>query len=173
MIYRIKQFMWAISCSFKEIDYSYVSKFLNNEEIELFYKLKNSEKHHCIRVCTDCLNIKENKTIDIDENILGKLGLLHDIGKTQHKLSLVEKLVLVILHKITKGKLKKLDNFERVNIYYNHGIKGREILEKSNNEYSKKFLAAVEYHHCYTVDNNITNTNNVLLTILIEADNKN
>lgn len=171
MIYRIKQFMWAVSSNFKKINYDYVCKFLDHEEIELFYKLKNSEKHHCIRVCADCLKIKDDKIIDIDKKMLGKLALLHDIGKIEHKLNLIEKTVLVILHKITKGKLKKLDNLKIVNIYYNHGIEGRKILEKNNNKYSDDFLNAVEHHHCYTIDKDISN--NVFLTILIEADNKN
>lgn len=171
MIYRIKQFMWAISSNFKEINYDYICRFLNHEEIELFYKLKNSEKHHCVRVCTHCLNIKENKKINIDEKVLGKLALLHDIGKTQYKLNLIEKVILVILHKITKGELRKLDKFKGINIYYNHGIRGRKILEMNNSKYDYDFLDAIEHHHYYDMNNNITHSN-ILLTILMEADNK-
>ena len=30
MIYRVKQFLWAIGSHFKEVDYKYVDKFLIN-----------------------------------------------------------------------------------------------------------------------------------------------
>ncbi|MDO4536103.1 MAG: HD domain-containing protein [Clostridium perfringens] len=172
MIYRIKQFMWAINCNFKKIDYDYICKFLNNEEINLFNKLKHSDKHHCVRVCIDCLKIREGKRIDIDKEILGKVALLHDIGKIQYRLSLVEKVALVILHQISRGNLSKLDKIKAVNIYYNHGVRGRELLEKSNGEYNHIFLSAIENHHNNFVNNNSIH-NNQLLRILVEADNNN
>ena len=49
MLYRVKQFLWAIGSNFKEIDYKYVDKFLDSKEKELFNKLKHNEKHHSIR----------------------------------------------------------------------------------------------------------------------------
>lgn len=58
MIYRIKQAIWAISSNFKEIDYTYINKYLDKNEIILFNKLKRSEKYHCIRVCYDCFKNK-------------------------------------------------------------------------------------------------------------------
>ena len=48
MLYRVKQFLWAIGSNFKEIDYKYVDKFLDSKEKELFNKLKHNEKHHSI-----------------------------------------------------------------------------------------------------------------------------
>ncbi|SPZ50168.1 Uncharacterised protein [Sarcina ventriculi] len=35
MIYRIKQAIWAISSNFKEIDYTYINKYLDKNEIIL------------------------------------------------------------------------------------------------------------------------------------------
>ena len=32
MIYRVKQFLWAIGSLFKEVDYIYVDKFLESKE---------------------------------------------------------------------------------------------------------------------------------------------
>ena len=36
--YRIKQFIWGFIALFKEIDYTYVTKFLNENEIKIFNK---------------------------------------------------------------------------------------------------------------------------------------
>lgn len=172
MIYRIKQVIWAISCSFVNIDYNYIAQYLNEDEIILFNKLKHSEKHHCIRVCNDCLRINKEKNLNANEVLLGKLALLHDIGKIEYKLNIIKKSILVILNKLTDGKLKSFSKFKSVDIYYNHGLKGKNILLQQTivkNNYSDDFLDAIENHHkCINNKNN-----NVLLEILIEADNIN
>ncbi len=179
MLYRVKQVMWAISSNFKDIDYDYVNKYLNKNEVTLFNKLKHSEMHHCIRVCHDCLRINSENKLNVDKIILGKVALLHDIGKIEYKLNLIEKSLLVILNKVTRGGLKKFSSFKSVDIYYNHGIKGKSILLKEQNKnkdnlhntYSEEFLDAIENHHSNISYGNLSN--NVLLRILVEADNIN
>ena len=116
MIYRVKQFLWAIVSHFKEVDYKYVDKFLDSKEKELFNKLKHNEKHHSIRVCKDAINILREKNIEIDDKKIAKLSLLHDIGKGEHSLNIFEKSTLVILNKITNGKLRRLDNIKNIDI---------------------------------------------------------
>lgn len=166
MIYRVKQFLWAIESHFKEVDYKYVDKFLDSKEKQLFNKLKHNEKHHSIRVCKYAINISKEKNIEIDDKIVGKLSLLHDIGKVEHGLNIFEKSTLVILNKITNGNLKKLDNIKNIDIYYNHGEKGAKLLRKYN-KYDREFLEAIEFHH-----NDKFSGNNKLLDIIRESDNK-
>ena len=48
------------------------------------------------------------------------VALLHDVGKGEFGLNLVEKSVLVLLNNLTKGKIKKYDNIKQIDIYYNH-----------------------------------------------------
>ena len=112
MIYRIKQAIWAISSNFKEVDYTYINKYLDKNEVVLFKQLKRSEKYHCIRVCYHCLRTNSENKLNIDEVVLAKLALLHDIGKIDYGLNLIEKSILVILNKITKGALKNFSNSE-------------------------------------------------------------
>ena len=50
MLYRVKQFIWAIKSLFQEVDNDYVNKLLDKREKRLFNKLKKSDKQHCIRV---------------------------------------------------------------------------------------------------------------------------
>lgn len=166
MIYRVKQFLWAIESNFKKVDYKYVDKFLDSKEKELFKKLKHNEKHHSIRVCKDAIDISTKRQIPVDLKTVGKISLLHDIGKGEHGLNIFEKSMLVVLNKLTKGKLKKFDYIKNVDIYYNHGAKGADILRKYN-KYDEEFLQAIELHH------NKIKSNNKLLEIIQESDNRN
>ena len=93
-------------------------------------------------------------------------ALLHDIGKGEYGLNIVEKSVLVILNKVSKGKLKKYNTIKAVDSYYNHAEKGANLL-KQFNVYDKEFLDTVRYHH----NNNVVG--NKLLEIIRESDNRN
>jgi len=164
--YRVKQFFWGIISLFKKVDYVFIKKYLNDEEIVMFKELKKSEQHHCIRVCKDSLYYKKENLIDVNEYKLGKAALLHDIGKGACHLSLIEKSIIVILDKLTKGKLKKYHNIKQINIYYNHPEIGYNMLK--NQRYYKEILEVVRYHH-----NKSKIKNNKLLQIINYCDNKN
>ncbi len=174
MFYRVRQFIWAVVSSFKELDYNYIDLFLNGEEKTLFFKLIKSEQQHCIRVSKDMLatlNIDINK-IDKKEIYIGKLGLLHDVGKIEGPSGPVSKSIIVILDKISKGKLKKFNQFKRVDVYYNHAKKGLDILKAlKESKYSDVFLEAVESHH--RSSEYINNKSNEYLKLLKLCDERN
>ena len=164
-VYRVKQFIWAAKSLLQDVDTTYVNNFLNSDEKKLFNKLKKPDKHHCIRVCKDAIDISKEKNMNV--NRVAKAALLHDIGKSEYSLNLFEKSAVVILNKLTKGKLKKYDSFKVVDAYYNHSEKGANILKKLN-VYDKEFLDTIRYHH----NNKITNESK-LLQVIRECDNKN
>ena len=163
-LYRVKQFIWAVKSLSEDIDTEYVNKFLNKKERKLFNKLKKTDKQHCIRVSKDAVHLSKGRNINL--NRVAKVGLLHDIGKCEYGLNIIEKSVLVILNKMTKGKLKKYDGIKAVDSYYNHAEKGANLL-KHFNTYDKEFLDTVRYHH----NNNVVG--NKLLEIIRESDNRN
>ncbi|MCR1953140.1 MULTISPECIES: HDIG domain-containing metalloprotein [unclassified Clostridium] len=165
-LYRVKQFIWGFTSLFKEIDYKYISEFLNEDEIKIFNKLKHNDKHHCIRVCKDSIKMKYDLDIDIDVYKLGKAALLHDVGKSKKHLSLMEKSVVVLLDKATKGKIKKYDNIKQIDIYYNHPKIGLDILKGF--DYDKEFLQVIRYHH-----NKDKIKENEILNIISRCDDKN
>lgn len=165
--YRVKQFMWGLRSYFEKVDDDYIDKFLDKNEKELFNKLKHNEKYHCIRVCKNAIDIAEYKGNNIDIKTVGKAALLHDIGKGEYSLSLLEKSVLVILNKVTKGKLKNYSNIKSIDIYYNHAEKGANIL-KEFKVYDKEFLDTIRYHHYKYKD-----IDNELLQIIKESDDNN
>lgn len=163
-LYRVKQFVWAIKSLSEDIDNKYVNKFLNKEERKLFNKLKKSDKQHCIRVSKDALSLSKER--NINSNRVAKAALLHDIGKGEYGLNIVEKSILVILHKVSNGELKRFNKFKAVDTYYNHGEKGADLLKKFN-VYDKEFLDTIRYHH----DKKINGSK--LLEIIRESDNRN
>ena len=163
-LYRVKQFIWALKSLSEDIDTEYVNKFLNKKERRLFNKLKKTDKQHCIRVSKDAVYLSRGRNINL--NRVAKVGLLHDIGKGEYGLNIIEKSVLVILNKVTKGKLKKYDGIKAVDSYYNHAEKGANLL-KYFNTYDKECLDTVRYHHSNKIQGN------KLLDIIKESDNRN
>ena len=163
-LYRVKQFIWALKAMRENIDVEYVNKYLNTNEKELFNKLKKTDKQHCIRVSKDA--VKYSKVANISTHRVAKVALLHDIGKGYYGLNIIEKSVLVILNKVTKGKLKKYNNIKAIDSYNNHAKKGADLLKKFN-KYDKEFLDTVRYHHSKKVQGN------KLLDIIKECDDRN
>lgn len=163
-IYRVKQFIWAITAKFKPIDYKLTKKYLNENEQKIFNKLRDSEKQHSIRVCKEAL--EKCNAYKIDRNKLAKIALLHDIGKIKGKLNIIDKSVIVILDKMTKGNLRRYEKNKKVDIYYNHPKKSVDIL-KEINRYDKEFLEAIEKHHYKKIGSN------VYLKIIKECDDNN
>lgn len=163
-LYRVKQFVWALKSLSEDIDIEYVNKFLNKREKILFNKLRKTDKQHCIRVSKDAVHLSKGKNINL--NRVAKVALLHDIGKGEYGLNIIEKSVLVILNKMTKGKLKKYDSIKAVDSYYNHAERGANLLKRFNT-YDKEFLDTIRYHHSNKIQGN------KLLDIIKESDNRN
>lgn len=146
MIYRVKQFIWAVTAVIKPIDSKVINKYLNKQEREFFDKLRHSEKHHCIRVCNDAINTVEKNKIKINKYKLGKVALLHDVGKGLGSVNSVDKSILVLLDKFSKGSIRKFNNINKIDIYYNHPTKGANLL-KTKFKYDDEFLEVVKNHH--------------------------
>ena len=165
---RVKQFYINVTDKMTEKDYDFVKSVLTNKELELFMKLSKSEQKHCVRIAKDIESVIDNKEIkDYDiltnKNLLIKSALLHDIGKNRKRLNVIDKSVIVILNKLTNGKLKNFKKSEKIQCYYNHSIYGYEILKDMiDNEI---ILDIVKNHHS-------SNTNNIV-SFFKEIDDRN
>ena len=170
MFYRIKQFLWAISSNFKEIDKEYINSILNKEEQKLFYSLIKSEQFHCLRVSKDLVKTFDNE-VSINRYELAKLGLLHDIGKQNLNFGPIRKAIFVIFKTVIKGNIEKC-NIKNIKLYYNHPIKGVDILKENKlSFYSEEFLEAIEMHH--KDKESIHKSQNKYLIYLNICDNRN
>lgn len=165
--YRVKQFIWAVTARFKPVNKELPKRYLSGQEQQLFDKLMVSDQHHSIRVCKDALNRYEIESMNIDKGKLARIALLHDVGKSEKSLNAIDKSVLVILNKLTKGNLKKYTKYKKIDAYYNHPKKSLKLLNNVGYKYDNEFLEAVEKHHYKNIGSNI------YLKIIKECDDNN
>lgn len=142
IFYRIKQFCLAITAEVSEEEEDFVASYLTLQEQELFYRLQVSEQKHCVNVASGI----KSESLSVNKEHLIRLGLLHDIGKIKVKLTPIDKAIIVVLDKLSGGKLKKYSRYKKVNSYYNHGEIGYEILKEIAG-YDPLFLQTIKNHH--------------------------
>ena len=107
-------------------DQTYISKILNNDELELlFWKMSKADRHHSLEVLNRTYKRTQN------ENLL-KLSLLHDIGKSISEYSWVFRIL---------AELKIVTNRKAYN-YLNHEDIGYDLLKEniSNDEIAKYYF---------------------------------
>ncbi|WP_163195115.1 HD domain-containing protein [Clostridium thermarum] len=169
-LYRVKQFIWATFSKVTKDDIEYVNCILDTEEQKLFFMLSVSEQKHCIRVAHDVEkfleDIKDKSALSISKEDFKKIALLHDIGKIEKRINIIDKSLLVIMNKISPSNLRRLTKVKKVDVYFNHAEKGYEIL-KELKRYDDRFLYLVRNHH----NNGIINDEE--LDILKHADGLN
>lgn len=152
---RVKQFYVNVTDKMTEKDYDYAKEILNSKELELFMKLSKSEQKHSIRIAKDIEFIIDNNETDDEDilknrNLLIKSALLHDIGKITKRLNVIDKSIIVILNKLTKGKLKNIEKSKKIQCYYNHSSYGHEILKDMIED--EIILDIVKNHHSDNVN---------------------
>jgi len=162
-IYRIKQFYWSMTSKINVEDIDFLKIHLETYELQLFNQLSIYEKKHCINVAKDIKSICNQRKLQSKELI--KVALLHDIGKIYSKMNSIDKSIMVIMHKLTNGKIRAYKNIKNVNMYYNHGDIGYTLLKKYG--YNDRFLFLVKNHH----NNNIIE--DIELDLLKECDDRN
>ena len=165
---RVKQFYVNVTDKMTEKDYDYANEILNKKELELFMKLSKSEQKHSIRIAKDIEFIIDNNETDDEEilknrNLLMKSALLHDIGKITKRLNVIDKSIIVILNKLTKGKLKSIKKAKKIQCYYNHSSYGYEILKDIIDD--TVILDIVKNHH--------SDNGNNLVNFFKQIDDKN
>lgn len=141
--YRIKQFFWSITAKISIEELSYVKKYLNTKEYELFLRLSVQDQKHSVKVAMDVE--KECTRLNIDGKELIKTALLHDIGKVYKKLNVIDKSMLVLADKFTSGRIRNITSSKKIDVYYNHGNIGFEILK--NYGLSERSLYLIKNHH--------------------------
>ncbi|MEQ8197028.1 MAG: HDIG domain-containing metalloprotein [Clostridiaceae bacterium] len=169
MLYRIKQFFWAIESFYKKVDMEFIERYLDDDEKKLFNLLSKSDRNHSIRVAKDLLEYVESfkeTGVYTSKVRLVKIALLHDIGKIERPLNVFEKSIIVLLDKLTKAKINKYNKFEFIDIYYNHAEKGHDMLVRKG-KYDAEFLNIIKEHH------NTEYQGNKIFQLIKYFDNKN
>ena len=156
---RVKQFYINATDLMTNKDYEYVKIHLNNEEYDLFKKILKSEQKHSVRIAKEIeYTIENNLVDDVDiiqsKNLLIKTALLHDVGKSRQKVNIIEKSIIVILNKLTKGNLKNFKKSKKIQCYYNHSEYSYILLKDIIKD--DLILSIIRNHHKNT-DNKLTN----------------
>lgn len=162
-LYRVKQFYWSMVSKLNDEDIDFIKSYLETYELQLFHQLPTYDQKHCINVARDIKLTCNERNLQSKDLI--KVALLHDIGKIYNSMNPIDKSIMVIMHNITNGKIKSYKNIKNVNIYYNHGDIGYNLLRKYG--YDDRFLFLVKNHH----NNNIINDKE--LELLKECDDRN
>jgi hypothetical protein len=160
MLYRVKQFLWGITAKLNDEDKEFINNYLNEYERKLFFSLPVYEQVHSLRVAKGVL--KESKDKGLYDVLIVKAALLHDIGKINSGLNLITKSIIVILDKLTSGRLKKLTGITPINVYYNHPEIAMSYLEDED----KNIKYLIRNHHNYSLNSDKR------LKILQEIDSK-
>ena len=162
-IYRVKQFYMSIVSRINDEDIGFLKIHLETYELQLFHQLPTYEQKHCINVARDVKKTSDSR--ELKSKTLIKVALLHDIGKIYNSMNPIDKSIMVIMNRITHGKIRSYKKNKNVNIYYNHGDIGYNLLKKYG--YDDRFLFLVKNHH----NNNIVQ--DIELDLLKECDDKN
>ncbi|MBZ9684797.1 HDIG domain-containing protein [Clostridium estertheticum] len=162
-LYRVKQFYRSMVSKINDEDIDFLRMYLEVYELQLFHQLPTYEQKHCINVARDVKSTCNQRVLQ--SKYLIKVALLHDIGKIYSNMNPIDKSIMVIMHNITNGRIESHKKNKNVNMYYNHGDIGYNLLRKYG--YDDRFLFLVKNHH----NNNITEDTE--LDLLKECDNRN
>lgn len=162
-LYRVKQFYLSIVSRINDEDIDFLKTHLETYELQLFHQLPTYEQKHCINVARDVKTTSDSR--NLESKTLIKVALLHDIGKIYNSMNPIDKSIMVIMNRITHGKIRDYKRNKNVNIYYNHGDIGYNLLKKYG--YDDRFLFLVKNHHNNNIDQDIE------LDLLKECDDRN
>lgn len=143
-LYRVKQFYWSITSKIDSEDLELIDKYLNIYEKGLLKGLAVYEQKHSINVARDVMKACDEN--NMESKVLVKAALLHDIGKSYKKLNPIEKSLVVVLNRISHGKLRRYRGIKKIHVYYNHADIGYNIL-KNTDKYDERFLYLIKNHH--------------------------
>ena len=173
LIYRTRQLFFALTAKMNDQDKALVRQYLDIKESALFFGLPEFEQKHSVVVAQKM--VAESKGMhSIDQRKLIRLGLLHDIGKSAIRLAILDKVVLVVIHKFIcplydfiakRGESEDSATFVRqFYVHKYHGSIGAKMLKRIGE--SEDIVKEVALH-----DEPKASTD-IYMTILDKADSE-
>ena len=173
MINRVKQLFSALTASISTADKEFVARHLTAEEQSLFWQMNLPDQRHALNVTYSAQSMAK-ELFEIDQTVLLKCALLHDIGKVRGDVSTIDKVITVLAHSCCKswaerwgrlGRGSRLQNLRHAFfIYFRHGERSAEFL--TNIHADQRIVEIVRQHHKAPADNDPPE-----LTVLRKADN--
>ena len=152
VFYRINQFVHAKSSKMSYSDIEFVRRYLTKPEQVLFYRMRTFDQSHGVMMAHKCLDKCKNYKW-VDENILVRSALLHDVGKAFYNVSLLLRSIYVLLNKFNNGKFlssiakqnSKILVLRKLYILKNHPAVGAKMLSDIIDE--PEIIEVVNGHH--------------------------
>ncbi len=170
---RVKQLLSALTASILPADKIFVEQNLSTEEQYLFWRMNLPDQRHALNVAYSAQAMAKGLQ-GIDQGMLLKCALLHDVGKVRGDVSTLDKVITVIAHACCKswaenwgrlGRGTKLQNLRHAfYIYFHHGQRGAVFLADIHAD--QQIVDIVRQHHQAPADHDPPE-----LDILRRADN--
>lgn len=134
---RIHQFYTAVQAAVRAEDKVFLKKYLSEQEQVLFAEMGLPEQRHCLDVAYTAIQLASGLP-GIDNGLLLRCALLHDVGKKKGDIPVLYKVLTVLANHFFPRKSRELarqsvaderrDFRHALYIYYYHGELGREKL---------------------------------------------
>lgn len=156
MLKRLNQVYSALRATISEADRLFVLDHLEDAEASLFWAMNRPDQRHALNVAYTVLDLlKEQSCPKIDQSLLLKAALLHDVGRARGDMSTFDKSFAVALHTICpacaqkwakRGRGNRLQNLRHaLYIYYHHAeISAKRLRQLGSDE---KLIQWVAAHH--------------------------
>ena len=154
MLNRIKQVIAAITARIKPADRDFVTTNLSPAEQELFWQMNLPDQYHALNVAYTALKLAAGQA-GVNDRLLMKSALLHDVGKVRGDVSTIDKIITVLAHAIAPdwarrwgrpGRGNKLNNVRHAFYsYFHHAAISAAMLERLGT--SPDVIALVARHH--------------------------
>ena len=160
IIQRIKQFWRAVNASLNAADTAFVKDNLNEVQQRLFFSMNVFDQRHVLNTAYTALKIQRAEQLPLDEELLIRACLLHDIARTKADICIWDKVANVLLAHFAPQQAKRIANTAAslkdehrgfwarrryaVYIYYRHAQLGAAKLRMLGMD---DIAAVIEHHH--------------------------
>lgn len=131
---RVRQFVRAITAQVTAEDRAYVEHVLPKEALPLFYGMHRADQRHALNVAQTAMQLAGKcraEGTSVDERLLERCALLHDVGRRKGDLDIFGKVfcVLVVHFFPARARMWAEDGTSSMlAVYFHHPKIGAELL---------------------------------------------
>ena len=150
MIGRVRQFVRAITAQVTAEDRAYVESVLPKEALPLFYGMHRADQRHALNVAQTAMQLAEERRAEgtpIDERLLERCALLHDVGRRKGDLDIFGKVFCVLAVHFFSARARTWaedGTSKMLAVYFHHPKIGAALLRDIG---LSKEAAIIERHH--------------------------
>ena len=150
MIGRIRQFVRAITAQVTAEDQAYVESVLPKKALPLFYGMHRADQRHALNVARTAMELVRQCRAEgtpVDERLLERCALLHDVGRRKGDLDIFGKVfcVLAVNFFPVRARMWAEDGTSKMlAVYFHHPKIGAALLRDIG---LSEEAAIIERHH--------------------------